>query len=175
MRVRAKGLDLEVGARRIAEDFRLPGGGRKKIAKLVKDHWDWFKAAEARGMVVEGMLTMITAAGATYPNGGAIKFTTLSNAVWRRRSGQTSRREKRLASPKGRKAESGPADGANDVGRKPRDRVGKPTAPAGYSGRRAAAPSEGCGSKGTAPSSTSDVLGFMRRAAALRRPTRDAD
>jgi hypothetical protein len=82
----AKNATIETGAQAVAEDFLLPGGRRKSIAKLVRDNLSWFDAAEARGMFVEDMLQTLTIVGATYADGTSINFSTLSNALWRVRS-----------------------------------------------------------------------------------------
>jgi hypothetical protein len=81
-----KNKEIEQGARVIAEDFKLPQGRRKKVARLIRDNWDWFDAAEARGLGEEDMLNTLTAAGATYDDGSPINFSTLANALWRRRN-----------------------------------------------------------------------------------------
>lgn len=81
----AKNKDIEAGARIIAEDFKLPGGRRKAVARLVRDNPSWFDAALTRGMDVEDMLDTLTAAGATYKDGSAINYNTFSNALWRKR------------------------------------------------------------------------------------------
>ena len=38
----AASKEIEAGARAIAEDLRLPGGGLKKLARVVDDHLGWF-------------------------------------------------------------------------------------------------------------------------------------
>lgn len=78
-----KNREMEIGARAVAEDFLFPGDRRKSIAKLVRDNLTWFDCAEARGMFVDDILQILTKAGATYADGTAINFSTLSNALWR--------------------------------------------------------------------------------------------
>jgi len=78
--------DIEAGANAVAEDFIFPGGGRKKIARLVQEHLDWFNAAEARGMSLDDIVAALTAAGATYEDGSRINPGTLSAALWRKRN-----------------------------------------------------------------------------------------
>lgn len=165
--MRGRDKDIQSGARLVAEDFRLPSGRRKKIAKLVTDHWGWFQAAEARGMVVEDILAMLTAAGATYEGGAPIKFATLSNALWRRRARQASRPEKAPATSKGQKT-GGSRQPAGPAGRK-RDIAAPSMAPV------QAIDHEPPVQKQTATGSGADVLRFMRRAAALRRPPEATD
>lgn len=77
---------IEAGARAIAEDMTLPGGGRKKLARVVSDHLDWFDAAEARGLTWRDMSRLLLTAGTHGSDGRAIPVGTLSSAVWRKRS-----------------------------------------------------------------------------------------
>lgn len=77
---------IEAGAKAIAEDMMLPGGGRKKLARVVSDHLGWFDAAEARGLTWADMSRLLLAAGAHGNDGGAIPVGTLSSTVWRKRS-----------------------------------------------------------------------------------------
>jgi hypothetical protein len=42
--------EIATGAKAIAEDLRLPGGGLKKLARVVEDHLGWFDTVEARGL-----------------------------------------------------------------------------------------------------------------------------
>jgi hypothetical protein len=42
--------ELESDLKAMAEDFLLPGGGRKKLSQLVAGHMHRFDAAERRGM-----------------------------------------------------------------------------------------------------------------------------
>ena len=82
----ATNVDIESGARIVAEDFKLPAGRRKAVAKLVADHLGWFDAAKSRGMGAEDILSLLTSVGATYADGSSINFDTLSNALWRKRN-----------------------------------------------------------------------------------------
>lgn len=108
-----KNKEIEEGAQIIAEDFKLPGGRRKPVARLVKEHLSWFDAAEARGMFVDGILNTLTAAGVTYEDGSSINFATLSNALWRTRNETTvetkasSRKSKARDKSDGRQARLG--------------------------------------------------------------------
>jgi hypothetical protein len=175
--LRGRHKDLQAGVRLIAEDFRLPNGRRKKIAKLVKEHWGWLEAAQARGMVVEDILAMLTAAGATYDGGVPIKFATLSNAIWRRRAAQACRPEKAPATSKVQKA-AGSRRPAGPAGRKR-----KQASAAGFIAPAQARSRAGIQAKDrelpvqkpVATGSGAGVLKFMRRAAALRRPPDDPD
>jgi len=66
-------MEIEAGAKVVAEDFRLPGGGQKKLAKVVGDHLAWFDAVEARGMTWTDISRLLLAAGAEARNGRAFK------------------------------------------------------------------------------------------------------
>jgi hypothetical protein len=59
----ANNKELQSGLRAMTEDFQLPGGGRKKLARLVAVHLWWFEAAGARGMSWQDMIRALTAAG----------------------------------------------------------------------------------------------------------------
>jgi hypothetical protein len=185
----AKNKDIESGARIVAEDFKLPGGRRKAVAKLVKDHLSWFDAAKARGMAVEDILSLLTNVGAVYQDGTAINFDTLSNALWRRRNG-TSPEPTKIDKVQGRRANkiaSGRAVEPTNVHKsaakhRPRqpvhpidpNRTAKPggnLVTGGVSGKRPLARAQGEKPK----ASSADVLGFMRRAAAIRRPRGELD
>lgn len=177
--VRAKNKDLEAGARVIAEDFRLPAGRRKAIAKLVRDHLDWFGAAEARGLVVADILRLLTAAGATYEDGSPIKFTTLSNALWRRRTASAERNHKVPLGGERQKPGPNRADGvmrpASKHARRNAARRASTEADQAVASARRDVRSKSPVQTGTETPSKSEVLGFMHRAAALRRPARDPD
>lgn len=95
---------IEAGAKAIAEDMMLPGGGRKKLARVVSDHLDWFDAVEARGLTWGDMSRLLLAAGAHGSDGRAIPVGTLSSTVWRKRSDAASpisRRPPKLERPVG--------------------------------------------------------------------------
>lgn len=77
---------LEAGLKAMADDFRLPGGGRKKLSQLVTEHLAWFDAAEQRGMGWRDMIGVLTAAGVTRRSGKPLSIGTLSSTVWRKRS-----------------------------------------------------------------------------------------
>ena len=79
--------ELEAGLKTMAEDFHLPGGGRKKLSQLVAAHLAWFDAAERRGMGWRDMIGVLTAAGVTSQGGKPFSIGTLSSTVWRKRSG----------------------------------------------------------------------------------------
>lgn len=76
---------IEAGAKAIAEEMTLPGGGRKKLARVVENHLDWFAAVEARGLTWGDISRLLLAAGAKGGNGRAMSVGTLSSTVWRKR------------------------------------------------------------------------------------------
>jgi hypothetical protein len=77
--------EIESGAKAIAEDFKLPGGRRKRLAKVVARHLSWFDVAEARDMTWGDMIAVLAAAGARRKNGLPFTRGTLSSTVWRKR------------------------------------------------------------------------------------------
>jgi hypothetical protein len=78
--------ELESGLKAMAEDFRLPGGGHKKLSQLVAGHMHWFDAAERRGMGWRDMIRALTAAGVNGRGGKPLSVGTLSSTVWRKRA-----------------------------------------------------------------------------------------
>ena len=82
----ASNKELEAGLKAMVEDYRLPGGGRKKLSQLVAGHLAWFDAAERRGMGWRDMIGVLTTAGMTRRSGKPLSVGTLSSAVWRKRS-----------------------------------------------------------------------------------------
>lgn len=185
----AKNKDIESGARMVAEDFKLPGGRRKAVAKLVRDHLSWFDAAKARGMAVEDILSLLTSVGAIYEDGSSINFDTFSNALWRKRNGASVEPTKidKVQPHRPNKIASGRAVEPSNVHKpaakhRPRQQVhpidpnrtakpGGDLVTSGVAGKRPHARVEGEKPK----ASSADVLGFMRRAAAIRRPRGEPD
>jgi hypothetical protein len=92
----ANNKELEAGLKAMARDFHFPGGGRKKLSRLVTEHLVWFDSAERRGMTWRDMITALAAAGVTGRSGRPLSIGTLSATVWRARSeeaaGETVRR-----------------------------------------------------------------------------------
>lgn len=82
----SRNRELEAGLKAIAEDQLLPGGGRKKLSRLVAEHLHWFDAAERRGMSWRDMVRALAAAGITDGGGKPLSVGTLSSTVWRKRS-----------------------------------------------------------------------------------------
>lgn len=176
---------IEVGAKAIAEDMMLPGGGRKKLARVVGDHLDWFDAVEARGLTWGDMSRLLLAAGAHGGDGSAIPVGTLSSTVWRKRSDAASptsavpekTQETGRPSPRMVQAEhnraipSKPpsrADDRNSVTRPKSKHALKAKQPATQPAKPAsrAAPSDTATSK-------AQTLAFMKRAASMRRGRSD--
>jgi hypothetical protein len=186
-----KNQDIETGARLVATDFKLPGGRRKKLARLVRDNGGWFDAADARGMAVEDVLNTLTAAGATYADGSSIKLSTLSNALWRRRQTEpvetsgTRAASTDLSHRKEGKKRAGKVTNTSQLASKqrpprsprPTDKlasrksIGDGLVVSSASNKR---PQVSARPK-NAETSRADVLGFMRRAAAIRRSDNDRD
>jgi hypothetical protein len=77
--------EIEASARAIAEDLRLPGGGQKKLARVVRNHLDWFDMVEDRGLTWADMSRLLFAAGAKSENGKAFSVSTLYVTVRRMR------------------------------------------------------------------------------------------
>jgi len=77
---------LEVGLKRITEDYHLPGGGQRKLSQLVAEHLYWFDAAERRGMSWRDMIRALSGAGLTGKGGRPLSVGTLSSTVWRMRA-----------------------------------------------------------------------------------------
>lgn len=75
-----------MGARSIGQDRQLPGGGSKRLSRIVLDHLPWFDAAEARGMTWSDMIRLLSANGVLGRNGKPLSVGTLSSTVWRRRA-----------------------------------------------------------------------------------------
>jgi hypothetical protein len=139
-------------------------------------------------MAVEDILNLLTRAGATYEDGSSINFDTLSNALWRRRNDNTveaSQKDKAKASEKkdtGERAVKGANILKPAAKHRPRQpgcpmddlRKGKPDgglATSGLPGKRPHARVQAEKIK----ASSKEVLGFMRRAAAIRRSRGDHD
>jgi hypothetical protein len=163
----ASNRNIEVRLRAIVEDFHLPGGRLKKIARLVANHLDWFEAAEARGMTWSDMVSALFAAGVTGRDGKPLSVGTLSSAVWRERTLRS----------------SGRAEGRTSVnqqqsrGRSPKP-ASKPPLPKQLrrggtklsvdKSESASPPARSRTIEGNAASSRGSVLSFMKRTAILR-------
>ena len=174
--------EIEAGAKAIAADLALPGGGRKKLARVVEDHLSWFDAVEIRGLTWNDVTRLLFAAGAKGPNGRPISIGTLSSAVWRKR------KETRTSMPSTKtQIETGappPQSGVGKRARDPRVLAGDPSLASATAGKisktsitrqSAMRPTSPQNSSKTAnpakiaSTSKSQTLAFMQRAAAIRR------
>lgn len=87
----AKSKEIEAGLKAITEDFNLPGGGQKKLSRLVQDHLGWFDVVEARGLTVDDMVRLLFARGVKHKDGRPFSVGSLSSTLWRKRQ-ETERR-----------------------------------------------------------------------------------
>lgn len=176
---------IEAGAKAIAEDMMLPGGGRKKLARVVSDHLDWFDAVEARGLTWGDMSRLLLAAGAHGSDGRAIPVGTLSSTVWRKRSdaaspispASTQTRATGRASPR-----MGQAERTHVIPSKPTNHAGDQNSVARTKSQRASKAKQRTAqpvkpASWTTPSDTTtskaQTLAFMKRAASIRRGRSD--
>lgn len=168
---------IEAGAKDLAADAALPGGGRKKLARLVSEHLHWFDAAEKRGMTWGDISRLLFAAGVRAQNGRPIPIGTLSSTVWRKRQDATS-----VPVPERRPVQSRQRTHESKVEYSDLATRGlkKPAAPRGKSPSKLK-PSISVTAKSSATktpvnsrsASSEQTLAFMKRAAALRRIQRD--
>ncbi len=169
--------DLEAGLKAMADDFHLPGGGRKKLSRLVVGYLWWFDAAEQRGMSWQDMIRAMAAAGVSGRGANPISVGTLSSTVWRVRTkdreASGAREQERLGQapilPIGQPRRSTKSRGTGQT----------------QQGRRKASPQEGDDDPASRPASkraaggdrpdrvNKDVLAFMDRARAVRRRSGD--
>lgn len=91
----AIGNEIGAGAKAIAEDLHLPGGGLKKLARVVEDHLGWFDRVEARGLTWADISRLLFAAGAKGTNGRPFSVGTLYSTGDR----QAFRSRKRICRP----------------------------------------------------------------------------
>jgi hypothetical protein len=186
----ASNKEIEAGARLIAEDLQLPGGGSKKLARVVLNHLEWFDAAEARGMTWSDMIRLLSAAGALGKDGRRLTVGTLSSTVWRKRAEAESKKEATAESARGtRSAKPGRVTTRSRPEKALQNAVdrGSLAGNSRSSGKRPGAsrkmatvmhkpknsPSAATRSRSETPgnpsASKNDVLAFMNRAAAARR------
>ena len=172
---------IEAGAKAIAADMTLPGGGRKKLARLVADHLDWFDAVEARGLTWGDTSRLLFTAGVHGPGGRPIPVGTLSSTVWRKQQEAA-----KSSAPAPTRRGTGQQSRSNDRttsrdyhGRVEEKRVPaiarpKPSKKSKHQTAKAAK-SQGTKTSASDPSASSkrQTLDFMQRAAALRRSRTD--
>lgn len=192
----ATNKEIHLGARLIGKDSEFPGGGSKKLSRIVHDHLQWFDAAEARGMTWSDMIKLLSANGVVGRNGKPLSVGTLSSTVWRERAKDHSLEEETLAhsvlrirpvpmkrltklpkfesdaqtetmSDQGKWASGGHPSGNQPAPRKGNRDLSKPQL------RPATALTANSPSRPTASQSKKDVLAFMNRATSVRRRSDD--
>ena|ERR1035437_7710683 len=191
----AKSNEIEAGARPIAEDLRLPGGGQKKLARVVRNHLDWFDMAEDCGLTWADMSRLLFAAGAKGENGSPFSVSTLYLTVRRKREdaklvgGGAASSSKSTTGIQGSKQKLSPRKGRLDLApirsgnvelpREPRQ-VRRPTSekPERRSKKEERKQAEASTERRLSPtksgtilpkaSSKNDLLAFMQRSAAVR-------
>jgi len=176
---------IEAGARAIAEDMTLPGGGRKKLARVVNDHLDWFDAVEARGLTWGDISRLLLAAGAHGRDGHSIPIGTLSSTVWRKRLDAASPASPAAGKPQetGRASpRMGQAERTHAIPSKLTNHAGDQNSVARTKSKRASKAKQRTAqpvkpASRTAPSDTTtskaQTLAFMKRAASIRRGRSD--
>jgi hypothetical protein len=180
----ASNKEIEAGARLIAEDLQLPGGGSKKLARVVHSHLEWFDAAEARGMTWSDMIRLLSAAGALGKDGRRLTVGTLSSTVWRKRAQEKSKKEatpqsaRGTRSPKLGRTRLGPEAAVQNAvnrssGTRTRKVDGALRRTVTETHKPKNSPSAATQSRSKTPdnpsASKNDLLAFMNRAAAARR------
>jgi hypothetical protein len=172
----ASNKELEAGLKTMAEDFHLPGGGRKKLSQLVAGHLSWFDAAERRGMGWQDMIRALTAAGVTSRGGRPLSVGTLSSTVWRERAeaGEKTDRpspRQRCGPPEPLNADQkSPGEAKRLPARNPQRRKRAASSPISahvQGGPAAATPSKNLAGEARVRSNK-DLLAFMERARARR-------
>lgn len=178
-----KNRDIEAGAKAIADDLKLPGGRRKKFARLVADHLEWFDLAEARGMTWDDIIAVLAAAGVKRDNGLPLSRGALSSTVWRKRQ-ETLVASRQGVGPTPEVArESKPGKPSQQLRRAPKERA---TARPGKGGRHAAkgtvrenSPADDrpavSGARAQDKNASNSVLAYMHRAARIRRNADETD
>lgn len=163
--------ELVEGAKAIAEDMKLPGGGSVKLARIIDRHLDWFDAARARGLEWSDIVTMLFNAGVMRTDGRPLSRGHVSSLVWRKQAATQTRARAMRPPPASADTIGNDRGGFTATGqsvRPMRERAvsasPKTTPPSG--GKRSATakrPSAGSAKQ------NQDVLAFMKRAAAIRK------
>lgn len=178
-----KNRGIEVGAKAIANDLQLPGGRRKKLARIVVEHLEWFDLAEARGMTWDDMIAVLAAAGVKREDGRPLSRGALSSAVWRKRQDGRIASVRRAGLP-GEQAGESPTREASrrtEQGSPRRQAVGRGPGgqPAAKSPVRKNAPvadrPAASGVRGRQHDAPNAVLAYMQRAARIRRNADEMD
>lgn len=171
----AKDKELERGLKAMADEFRLPFGGRMELSKLVAAHLDWFEAAERRGLKWPDMIRALAAVGINGRNGMPLSVGTLSSTVWRKRAEAEVAKATagpRLVSPAASSTFMEPARTPRPIAATLPQRSKRADAPpvkesAQVKRKKTAASNEKM-SRSRAPS-RNDVLAYMDRACTIRR------
>ena len=149
--------ELEAGLEAMARDFVLPGGGKLKVARLVSTHLDWFDLAAEHGLTWLDISRALASVSITDRRGKALSFGTITAAVWRARDLR---------------------DQAPSSVQKPKSRTARPTAHKKAqvphskpqpNPKSSALPKPAQDERSKPASSNKDILGYMQRAAALRK------
>lgn len=170
----AKEKELERGLKAMADEFRLPFGGRMELSKLVASHLDWFAAAERRGLKWPDMIRALAAAGINSRNGMPLSVGTLSSTVWRKRAEAEVAKASagpRLVSPAASSRFIEPARTPKPIAATPQRSKRADAPPVKESAqvkRKKTAASNDMVSRSRAPS-RNDVLAYMDRARTIRR------
>lgn len=174
-----KNRDIEAGAKMIASDLQLPGGRRKKLARVVAEHLAWFDQAEARGMTWDDMIAVLASAGVTREDGRALSRGALSSAVWRKRQDGRIVSVRKVGGEKPGDPSTRKTSRRTEQGLPGQQTVGHRTAnrPAGKSPARKNAPFTGRPAPAGARQhdASNAVLAYMQRAARIRRNADEAD
>ena len=146
-------IDLSSGLRAMAADAMLPGGRRKLLTRLVRDHLSWFAMAERRGLTWRDMAAALASVDILSASGKVVTVGALSSAVWRARSEAEKSRQR--ISPKDAGLSGVPDHRSQAADHRPARKLTdhKPR-----------------GSTKEAEPATSDTLRFMKRARRLRQP-----
>lgn len=163
--------ELLGGAKAIAEDVKLPGGGSVKLARIIDRHLEWFDTARARGLEWSDIVTILFNAGVTRTDGRPLSRGHVSSLVWRKQAATQERVGKAQLPPAPADTTGNDRDGRADTGksvRPTRERAvnasPKTTSPSG--GKR---PATTKGPPAGSAKQNQDVLAFMKRAAAMRK------
>ena len=163
--------DLLEGAKAIARDLNLPGGGKAKLAKVIDRHLDWFDAARQRGFEWSDIVRLLFKEGITRPDGRPLSRGHLSSLVWRKQAAQqgSAERGETVEAPVAERAkpETSKSTRAPEK-RSPPDVAVKPPSPKSVAPLKGTAEDlPGAPARGSAAEGQS-LLAYMRRAARLR-------
>lgn len=167
--VRSGDKELLEGAKAIAEDMKLPGGGDAKLARIIDRHLDWFDAARDRGLEWSDIITMLFNAGVTRKDGRPLARGHVSSLVWRKQA--ATRRARGTRPPLAAAETTGNNRGGHvEIGKSlgpPKNRAmsASPKTASSSGGKRAATAKRPLAGS----AKNQEVLAFMKRAAAMRK------